>query len=233
MEKTFNLRRLTWDSEFFGYPVASVTLNSATYNFDTLREAAQPFKLVYVHSSDQIVDPNLVLGDKKLVFGKRPENMEMDIRVVEAEMTDINKLKAIGVQGGVYSRFLLDPKFEQNEFERLYCAWVERSLSNHLAYRVLTVKKNGEPLGIITLSEGLEGESKIGLFAVAEQSRGEGVGKALLRAADQVSFSRNDKRLTVVTQGKNNVAQTVYQKHGFAIDHESYVYNYWNDEHKS
>lgn len=45
------IRTLDWDTDFFGFPVGMLDLNSQILNEEKLREEANSFRLVYVTST--------------------------------------------------------------------------------------------------------------------------------------------------------------------------------------
>jgi dTDP-4-amino-4,6-dideoxy-D-galactose acyltransferase len=223
------IRALDWDTDFFGFPVGTLDLNSQTLDEEKLREEARCFRLVYVTSTKSQHSVLLSCGDTKCVFGKSPRKHETEPAVVGIPEEKTAEAVRIGLQSGLYSRFALDPKFESNTFEKLYKKWVERSVKNEIAYAALTILSSGDPTSIITLSESGNQESSIGLFAVDSKYRGQGIGNKLLKSAEALSFHRGDTQLTVATQGKNEVACSVYEKFGFQRISETYIYNYWNE----
>lgn len=220
---------LEWDSSFFGYPVGMIKLESGPFDENDLKNLAGEMKLVYVISQKRIDSDLLSCGDTKVVFSKAPANREFPTEVVEAPVELMEEMKSIGLQSGIWSRFALDPNFKHSDFEKMYCIWVERSIKKEIAYRTLTVLTDGKPGGILTLGDDGDGVSSIGLFAVAEEHRGKGIGRKLLQAADAISFVRGDLELRVATQGKNSSACAVYEHFGFKRISETHIYNYWNE----
>ena len=223
------IRALDWDTDFFGFPVGTLDLNSQTLDEEKLRYEASSFRLVYVTSTKAQNAVVLSYGDTKCVFGKTPLNPETEPAVIGVPEEKTAEAVRIGLQSGIYSRFALDPKFENNAFEKLYKKWVERSVKNEIAYAAHTILNSGNLTSIITLNESGKQESSIGLFAVDSKYRGQGIGNKLLKSAEALSFQRGDTQLTVATQGKNKAACRVYEKFGFHLISETYIYNYWND----
>ena len=223
------LTKLEWDSGFFGYPVGSLILENESFDEHQFIQMTQEFRLVYVNSSDPIESSRLCYGDSKILFAKEPTDRLAEVDVVEAPVLSLSQMRDIGLQSGLYSRFRLDPHFKNNEFERLYEIWVERSMKKEIAYSTLTILEEDQPTGIVTLSEDNEGNSSIGLFAVSDGFRGKGIGGKLLRAADRMSFSKGNSSIRVATQGKNQAACAVYEHFGFRKHSQSYIYNYWNE----
>ena len=223
-----NITQLPWDSELFGYPVGILKLNGEDFSQNEFVAESNGFRLVYVTNSKSMNAPLLSCGDSRLVFSKTPENQGRDVKVVSASTEHGSVMKELGLQSGLWSRFALDPLLRKGEFNLLYEKWVERSLLKEIAYETLTVMIDSQPGGLITLAEEGTGTS-IGLFAVAKENRGQGIGKLLLEAAETISFSRGDGQLSVATQGKNKDACEVYRRHGFEVKSETYIYNYWNE----
>ena len=55
-------------------------------------------------------------------------------------------------------------------------------------------------------------------FAVAEEARGRGVGRALIRATVEEARRRGARRLTLRVLGHNTPARTLYASEGFAVE---------------
>ena len=60
--------------------------------------------------------------------------------------------------------------------------------------------------------------SQIRGLAVAEEARGRGVARALLRAAAEESRRRGARRLTLHVLGHNKPARALYESEGFAVE---------------
>ena len=223
------LEEMKWDSDFFGYPVAKLNTDQESFDEERLAKQSSSYRLVYVTSPTPITDHRLVCGDTKVVFSKKPMDHGPTSNVVEVLDAQMAEAKEIGRQSGAWSRFALDKRFNTEAFGRLYDTWVERSVRKEIAFKTLTILQDSTMAGLITLAEDNPSTSSIGLFAVADGFRGKGIGKQLLKAADTISFKRGYTQLNVATQGKNQVAREVYQRFGFEITSETYIYNYWNE----
>ncbi len=126
----------------------------------------------------------------------------------------------------MYSRFKIDPYFRNNEFERLYTEWIEKSVERRLANEVLIYNEGDELLGFITLAL-REKTGSIGLIAVDENQRGKAIGKKLIRAA--LAYFKDHKITTVevVTQKANYAACRFYESCGFKIKSIVNIYHLW------
>lgn len=232
------LEPLAWDSQFFGYPVARVSLdqNSGEELDDLFKQlAAGNFRLTYFfvapgekEMNERIIKKRGVLVDQKTVFQKPTEkHNEFSNEITEFQGTEPNaRLRELALQAGTFSRFRIDKNFIKNEYKRLYLAWITRSVNKEIAFKTLVATKGSEIIGLTTLAE----EKKcahIGLVAVAETFRGQGIGRDLIRSADTIAFAMGFKEIKVVSQLQNKGACKLYEKCGFHVESITNIYHYW------
>jgi len=230
---------LSWDTRFFGYPIAKIVLDSKASGmlerlFKQLRD--EKFMLAYVFANpdakpinDAIMRLGGVLIDQKVIFEKMTEAQAPVHHAVHeyrgTKVTD-NLLRLV-LQAGGHSRFRLDHHFTHNEYERLYAEWLRKSLSKAIALKTFVIKSGSQIAGLTTLGK-KAGKAYIGLVAVDEQSRGLGLGSDLVHHADCVAQRLGFPRIQVVTQLHNDGACRLYKKCGFQIANVTNVYHYWN-----
>jgi dTDP-4-amino-4,6-dideoxy-D-galactose acyltransferase len=231
-------KELPWDSEFFGVRVAQ-------YLGQTLTEASRAAALAFCRErqidclyllladgpvteaaarscSFQHVDTRLTL-ERTLadltVCGETP-------RIRTAEPGDLKVLREIARISHRDSRFYSDPNFERSRCDALYEKWIERSVDGW-ADRTLVAVAGGRPSGYITchLSEGKVGS--IGLFAVAEDARGKGLGKQLIAAALAYFHDCSMDTARVVTQLRNVAARQIYERCGFTLQSAQSWFHAW------
>lgn len=224
---------LQWDTDLFGYPVGSIESSVSDWSDRQLATVAATFRLVYVFSDEPLISNVLTAGDIKCIFSKKVDTTVLPQGVIPASNSTGYKdtLTILGRQSGLYSRFALDPNFQHGEFDKLYDRWVENSLSGNIAYDVLVVEDNDDPIGMITVGEKGPTGSAIGLFAVKEGFRGHGIGLRLIAAAEHAAFQHGHRTLSVATQGSNTGACGSYLKAGFELTSEKYIYHYWNERY--
>lgn len=224
-----NIERLAWDSDFFGYEVAKVTgFIGSDEQLQTIQNSS--FKLFYVFAQAPILQlpSNYFLADEKVVFKK--SLIAQRVSSVRTEIKEVKEPSAallnLALQSGAYSRFKIDPHFVHQEFERLYQQWLINSFDAAKNARVFVYEEETELFGFVTL--GIKnGIPDIGLIAVAENTRGKGVGSALLDFVDALLLAENYKELTVTTQGKNLPAMAFYHKNNFEVLTRTYIYHVW------
>jgi dTDP-4-amino-4,6-dideoxy-D-galactose acyltransferase len=235
-----NYSLLNWDSRFFGYKIA--TVNHPDLELEQLKDIikeleANDFKLAYcfVSPEDTVSNYSLktlegFLADEKITYtiqtGKDNMLPVSDNIMPYDSSTASEKLVSLTLQSGLYSRFRIDPKFVNNEFERLYTVWIEKSVSKQLANEVIVYKEDGEIYGFVTLVVH-EKTGSIGLIAVDEKQRGKAIGKKLIGSALSYFRDHNIINVDVVTQKSNFIACRFYESCGFEIKDTINIYHLW------
>jgi dTDP-4-amino-4,6-dideoxy-D-galactose acyltransferase len=231
---------LEWDTQFFGYKIASV--RAFEFGFKKLntiiRELKeQDFKLAYcfVDPDDNVSNESLnqipgFLADEKVTYSigvTKELNFPVTDHIITYNLNNTSeKLKNLALQSGLYSRFKIDPDFHNNEFERLYTEWIEKSVERKLAHEILVYNEGSEILGFITLALH-KNTGSIGLIAVDEKQRGKAIGKKLIGAALQYFKNHNITNVEVVTQKANYAACRFYESCGFKIKSIINIYHLW------
>lgn len=224
------LTKLVWDSTFFGYEVGKVELEDNEV-LSANQLAVNNYQLIYIFSNQQLasaqlneipaqlVDVKLLLG-KPVILGK--EQDESIVLITQLSDDLIN----LAIQSGWYSRFKLDAKFKNKEFERMYTAWITSSIERDDVV-VFGYMSNQQLVGFISLST-KNNAADIGLIAVDETQRGMHIGSKLIVMADVYAQQNSLTRITVNTQQENSSALKFYTKNGFDILKRTYIYHLWN-----
>jgi dTDP-4-amino-4,6-dideoxy-D-galactose acyltransferase len=236
--ETRDFTLLKWDSELFGFYVAR--LHPDCINGNRLERAimdlhTEGIRLAYATlpwSDDKgrvLLDrAGAFMADRKILFKKQlsyPVRMPEGVEIWPGPECSL-ELEALALASGHYSRFRLDPQIPSHVFPNLYAQWIQRSVRGEIADVVLVAKENGILAGMVTLT--VDGEiGNIGLIAVAEGSRGLGIGRRLMVAAEAFCAARKSRWLQVVTQGTNQAACALYTACGFELAEENAVYHIW------
>ncbi len=233
------LIKLQWDSTFFGYNIGKIDLDSLYPNkLLALQKDAKEHNLsliyLFTDSNDSVSHESVkivggILYDEKSTYLRRSTEKSMLDSNIKSYVSNLpaSLLYPLALQSGIYSRFFLDKKFINNEFQKLYQAWTENSVNRSLAKEVLVyTEQKDEYLGLITL--GIKNERlDIGLLAVEQAARGRNIGGKLIAAADHYSNRWKCENMQVVTQGANKVACDFYEKHGFRKESVQQVFHLW------
>jgi dTDP-4-amino-4,6-dideoxy-D-galactose acyltransferase len=221
------IQTLAFDSQLFGYPVGKFHADKET-NWDSFLEKAKPYQLIYVFSDSEIPNPPdcLRFVNSKYVFGKKltevrkEKRAELTIESYSGVLSD--NLLDLALQSGEYSRFKTDPRLSSGEFEKLYKIWIEKALLEDVV-----LVDSAHHSGLVSLS--ISGSAaSIGLLAVDINSRGYGIGKALLNAAEEKAITLGAAYMKIPTQGENLAAVSFYKNNGYQLIESSLNYHFFN-----
>ncbi len=221
-------RLLPWDSDFFGFPIATTSLPRLDGRLAAetdawceghgvaclylLAESGDPGTAIRAGEHGfRLVDIRVTLDRplEAVPAPPAPAGFEIDL----ARGADRDALVPIARASHTDSRFFADPGFPREKCASLYETWITRSIEGW-ADAVLVARFGGVASGYVTCH--VEGDrGRIGLVGVGEGARGRGVAGALVESALTLFASRGASRAEVVTQGRNVGAQRLYQKAGF------------------
>jgi dTDP-4-amino-4,6-dideoxy-D-galactose acyltransferase len=245
--------RLAWESEHFGFPVGRIgdpALDKRGLGEALVAARAEGYRLIVWSTTRDVSLSDALLGkfagahvDAKTTFVRSLGETERHSGSAEMQergrrqgaliepytgATAGDDLIRLALAAGVYSRFRVDPRCPREKFESLYRLWIERSVRHELADEVLAARMSPESpaCGMITLTMS-EAVGSIGLIAVDDQVRGQGVGRALVEAGLDWMRSRGAREARVVTQGANEPACRLYRRSGFAVGRVEQVYHFW------
>lgn len=232
---------LPWDSATFNYKVARIitpTISPATLTELLTYLKQNDYRLIYWSINPKNVFLNIFaeqaggfLADEKVTFVTRlPAEALLYNTAILAEPYSGKQLTAdlrrLAWQSGNYSRFKRDLNFKHNEFEKLYTAWLQNSVTKEIAREILVYRQGNTITGFITLKV----KNTIGsieLLAVDEPARRTGIGQQLLRAAFQQFSQWGCSEVQVSTQHRNRLACRFYEKNGFLLRNIENVYHFW------
>lgn len=237
---------LDWDTDFFGFRIARASTDTLTPesvqsldNFCHQNQVHGLYFLSTIHDAPTVrlaeandfhmVDIRLTF-EKKLPGNNQPlaeqgGDQTLIIRASRAE--DVDSLVKISENSYVDSRFYFDTHFPRHLAEALYQTWIKVSCEGW-AEMVLVAELDRLPLGYITCHVDREQKTgKIGLVGVSSQAQGRGLGKELVNNASHWFAAQGMEKVTVVTQGRNLIAQRLYQRCGFITQNIQLWYHKW------
>lgn len=237
---------LPWDSQFFGLSIARAVpsrLDEPTRDtmLDWCRSHGTDCLYFLAAPDDTATMQQLDAGGFQLVSVRvtlaRPAGSghgEIRGRVRQAVAGDIPALRDIAVSAHRDTRFHADSRFDAARSDEMYAAWIENSVRGY-ADQVLVAERDDAPVGYVTLhieepnaATGPAGRTaRIGLFAVHEQYRSQGIGRDLLRRAAQALAAAGVTGTSVVTAGRNVAALRLYTSEGFRTIDVALWYHRW------
>ncbi len=170
-------------------------------------------------------------GDTDVAAAGEPEKTTRPpVPVRPAAAADLPRLRRIAAASHRDSRFYHDRHFDRRRCDALYAGWIETSCADPAGVVLVAAAADpaGPPAGYVTGTIGEDGEGRIGLFAVAADARGRGVGGALIAAVLDWFAGRGADPVSVVTQGRNVRAQRLYQRFGMRTRSvEPWFHRWW------
>ena len=238
------VKLLEWDTNYFGFPVAQI--QSRTINQNHLDEALHfckkhdvrllQFKCDAHHRGSIIlaekgkfnfVDVRLTLLQTLSKSDDYTNNKLPDLSFRKGEISDISALKAIVTDLYTHSRYYFDTNFPRDDVDGFYQNWIEKSVHVQFDDLVCVLCENDFPIGCCSVSYKTDQMASIGLFGIDSSCGGKGFGKVLI---EKVLFSLSKqevKTVSVVTQGRNYIAQRLYQRAGFCNEKMEIYYHKW------
>lgn len=234
-------QHLQWDSDFFGCRIARAMGERLTERelesvcdwcrregVDCLYFLADPADTAGLRRLEkrgfQLVDSRMTLR-RSGTTPPAPFHLPRG-SVRPASSSDLGGLREIAGSSHRNTRFSSDGHFPQALCDALYVRWIEQSCRGE-ADRVLVAEWEGAPAGYITCHRESAKSGRIGLFAVDQRARGNGIGAGLIREAIRWFQSEGITDIHVVTQGDNEPAQRAYRKEGFLVEFTRLWFHYW------
>jgi ribosomal protein S18 acetylase RimI-like enzyme len=231
-------RKLDWDTEFFGLPIAQV--NGGYLTPEIITEVLRWSRdnniscLYFLCAPDddysvRIAEENgFHLVDVRVELSWRAHKVsdESNIIVRHFEDSDIAELLEIASQIYKSTRFYYDKQFTESQASALYREWITKSCNGY-ADTVLVSMHENTIGGFITCHVDSPERGRIGLVGVSDYARDNGIGRSLLKAAQQYFFDQGVRDVFVVTQARNIAAQRLYQAHGFRTYSTHLWYHKW------
>lgn len=238
VQNGYNIKRLGWDTEHFGFNVGECVVDNVIDSIETLKEmsASLNLKLLYIVSSmrqSELECGGLALHERVTYKRQRAEQHCIDDSSSSKYRIESFKgrkpsgeLIRLSRDSGAFSRFCVDPEFPQKAFLELYDKWLENSIFTDYATDVLVcMNQENVPIGLLTYKTEI-GRSDIGLLAVSPEYRKRGIARLLLNSYMR-SVPREVESCYVVTQGNNFAARKCYESLGYGVDKITNIYHLW------
>lgn len=228
------IRKLDWDSEFFGLQIGRIDLQTLDDAVDLALmhyDLKYQYDLLYVFSKEGLsfdaVGAELV--DEKILYSKpcEPREQYNDISFYKQEVPSEDLYRLALVSGG-YSRFKLDERLPAGSYERLYTRWIENACPKDGTNKQILTFLDAQNVakGMITIDH--QGEmGHIGLVAVDTDCQHQGIGGKIMSTLDGYLYSLGVKILEVPTQKANTDACCWYEKNGFKVKSVTPIYHWW------
>jgi ribosomal protein S18 acetylase RimI-like enzyme len=217
---------LAWDTAFWGMPIARVSGNAlAPADLPAIDRWCARHAVACLFLLAPCDDAALLAAARAAGFVETDRRITLEQRLAGpgappspairlATPEDIPRLRPIAAASHEETRFFADARFPRDRARELYATWIERSVGG-FADAVLVWDDGGRPVGYVTLHDE-PGAVRIGLLAVDANERGRGIGRALVEAGLAWARERGADRASLVTQGRNAAARSLYAATGFS-----------------
>jgi len=221
------IKKLSWDSDFFGYPVGKILIDKKN-KFDSVIPKKK-YKLIYVFSKEELAIKDSLV-DKKVILHKKITNTQVQVACFEynSKKHSYKELLELTYLSGKFSRFNTDINFTNSEFKQLYKLWIDKSVEKKNAFSVIVKLVNNTIAGFMTLQEQDKSTSSIGLIAVAALYQGKNIASELIKQGEFIAAKKGYTKIQVATQLDNIPAMNLYKKNSFNIKEINYIYHLWN-----
>jgi ribosomal protein S18 acetylase RimI-like enzyme len=234
-------RRLEWDSDFWGFGCARVEGHKLSEGqipaIDAWCQSNDITFLQYLApatdraSAKAAEDGGFHQVDERITLAcriaeRRSEVSDPAIEIRPGRIDDLGELDAIARAGHTDSRYYHDPGFPRPRCDDLYSTWIKRSLEGAIADIVFVPVVEGKAAGYVTCKVEAK-QGSIGLVGVGPKARGRGVGGAMVRRALDWFGEQGAEEVLVVTQGRNQAAQRLYERCGFLTRDTGLWYHKW------
>ena len=238
---------LSWDSRHFRKRIGRIRVHAldeaGMHAVLVWAEDEQIECLYYLVDGDQpqaawlaeqagfhLVDVRITLTyrpDHPGVYKSNPTAAPAGVSLRPAGDHDVQELENLAAGSFTTTRFFVDPHFSRADSARMYERWVNNNLQDPTG-RVIVAERGHQIAGFISLGQGFDtGRGSIELLVTHPETRGLGVGQALIRCAQEWLEETGLTGLRVVTQGSNQSAQRAYQRAGFLTENLQLWYHKW------
>lgn len=221
------LKKLEWDSNFFGQQIYECDLVSIA---ETAQLPQGAFVQIKVNSEDtyaqalvesqqfNLLDYHLEYALELLVASTSDDDQQLVI----AQDIKTSKSEQAGALFVENSRFHIYT--DNQKIVEFYNEWLQKSKFGNFDDELLIYCDRGEEVGFSTTRYGTAHEARIGLFGILPDFQGQGYGKRILSKLFAQFQKKGVSQVLIATQGKNKNAQKLYEATGFKMVSKQAIY---------
>lgn len=232
------LKYLDWDSQHFSKKIGQFT--SANPQLEEVKEglrfaAEEGFDCLYL----SLPQDGLCSVESAVPLGFEPVGLRVEYQfflkagerwksggVRQFQTEDLAALEEIAARSHHDSRFYRDTRIPVVLADEMFRIWIRKSCMGW-AKAVFVGEDSYGVTGYCSCHLNEAGEGRIGLVAVAQRSRGKGIGMSLLQESMKFFQDEDCRIVRVTTQGANEAARRLYERLGFEIESTSNWLHFW------
>lgn len=240
-QNPFTVKKLEWDSEYFGVSSCRVDLNREINqkDFMTMMQEVRDYHFVSLNNHGNQVYNNYLIGkntngflvDTNIQFIKRIKTKQETIDSLKLNFFVNNRqqrnedILTISKEAFTISKFTNDPFLKERKGELVYYHWAKNAFKQEDKY-FLKAQFNEKIYGFILFRMEKE-NAVIELIAVDKQQKGKHVGKNMLKYLESYLSQLSTKTLKVGTQLDNVDAINFYHSCEFKEKEKTSIYHWW------
>ena len=233
------IRLLNWDSNFFGFPVGMLRLETESdweklaFDFGSL---SSNYRLIYFITAENIIIPPNILKrfngqfiNQRVLYRKATEQSDIKFPayIHEYENSELTpEFVHLAYSSGSFSRFRVDKNIPEGKFKELYKLWIRNSIEKKIADRVFVSFHQNKVTAMASYKNN-DAICNIGLVAVDGSEQGKGTGRYLIQKVEEQAYNNGLMEVRVPTQANNESACVFYEKLGFAPMKITNYYHFW------
>lgn len=168
-----------------------------------------------------------LLIDTNVLLERKHENARKPKPGVHARFAvpaDRAEVECIASSAFVYSRFHLDPRFDQATANRVKTAWAGNFFAGQRGDHMVVAEVDRKVAGFLQLIKTKDQKLVIDLIATDRALQGRGVATSMIAFAEREIAGMNS--VLVGTQLANAPSISFYEAYGFRVREASYVFHY-------
>lgn len=241
INKNYELKRLSWDTNYFNIESARVNLKGIIDEKSQkhIIDFCKNYKFITISNIDNIKENNEWIGIKTNAF-LADLNIQFEKDLIEKDKVEYNKnihirnnlsenkdILKIARESFNYSRFFNDSKLPNQKAKEIYLNWTKSSFNKKSKYFAIYEIDNCVA-GYILFSI-YKDFAVIELIAVSDKYQGLSIGKKLILEMELFNIKQKVKKIKVGTQVTNIRAAQFYNSMGFKYVSCSSVYHLWSN----
>lgn len=236
-----SLRMLPWDSSFWGFRVAgwaATGLEPSRLHRGLAWCRRNRIRCLYFCAHGEDATTQRLLQQEGFLFVDVRTEMEKKLlqsgesaggfMLRKARSRELPALLRLASSAHGNTRFAKDPGFPGVAVRRLYSLWLAKAARKGAV--LVPAERSGPPAGYIVCEMERGRRGRVGLIAVAPRARGRGLGRNLLRGAEEWFRRDGAREMRAVTQGLSVQALRMYEGAGFRVARVQVWFHRWFKE---
>lgn len=231
----------TWDSGFFGFPVAHVESEAHdTKQFNKALTSAREMGVILLvykapFGTQISCDDPHVLADTRLTYRYSIGDMALrdlpspsyPVEIYDGK-TPLPVFDLLAEKWGTHSRFYVDEMFPKSAADAMYVHWVRRMVKREMADLFLVARDRHGDIGAISSARIDSTGLGAPLMMVADDRLvGLGLGRSFVLTIMQWLKENGVENAELVAQASNRLACNTYKKLGWQLKSKQDIFHIW------